>query len=233
VGHRSAGYELVGNRFRGVDRDSETDSLRGKAWFRHRGDHGINADHFTSQVHQRTARISGVNRGVGLDRVVEKGAGSPLMWRLGDRSPQGAHDASSYSGSARKSESMPNCHHAVSYRKAVRFPKGNGGQIVSLDPDDREISIRIAADDVCTKGPAIRKRDRDASRACDYVVIGQCKARLVEDHPGADAGSAAGARSVGRCYTCCFKMSNDLDNPGLGAFCNLSDAELAGHSRDD
>src|SRR5207237_2525661 len=52
---------------RGVDRRREAEALRAAA-----ADGGVDADDFAGDVEQRTARVAEVDRGVGLDEVLER-----------------------------------------------------------------------------------------------------------------------------------------------------------------
>src|SRR5260370_31012496 len=51
-----------------VDRDGEADSLRGQ------DDRGVDADNLAARVDQRSARVAGIECGVGLDDVVDQAA---------------------------------------------------------------------------------------------------------------------------------------------------------------
>src|SRR5439155_209163 len=74
--------ELAGHELGGVDPHGEADALR-------REDHrGVDADHAARGIHQRPARVPGVERGVGLDHVVDQ---SPRHGA--ERAPQRAHHA--------------------------------------------------------------------------------------------------------------------------------------------
>src|SRR5271156_2991397 len=49
-----------------VDRDGEADSLRGQY------DRGVDADYLAARVDQRSAGVTGIERGVGLNDVVDQ-----------------------------------------------------------------------------------------------------------------------------------------------------------------
>ena len=61
-------YQPAGNKFGGVARDRETDSLRGP---NHRG---IDSDHFTRGIRQRPAGVSRIQGSIGLNDIVDQSA---------------------------------------------------------------------------------------------------------------------------------------------------------------
>ena len=65
AGQRLAGRRLGEQRAGDVDRDGEADALAAA------GDGGVDADDLAARVEQRAAAVAGVDRGVGLDEVVE------------------------------------------------------------------------------------------------------------------------------------------------------------------
>ena len=58
--------EFSRDEFRGVDRDGKTEPLGGH-------DHrGVDADHFASRIDERTAGVPRIQRGVGLDDIIDQ-----------------------------------------------------------------------------------------------------------------------------------------------------------------
>jgi hypothetical protein len=57
--------QLPGNEFRRVDRGSETDTL---GWENHGR---VYADNFTTRGHKRTAGVARIQRGIGLNHIVD------------------------------------------------------------------------------------------------------------------------------------------------------------------
>ena len=74
--------EPRGDPARGVARDGEADALRGA------DDGGVHADDLAAGVDERAAGVAGIERGVGLEDVVDEPAGSAAQ-----RAAEAADDA--------------------------------------------------------------------------------------------------------------------------------------------
>src|SRR4029453_13646171 len=64
--HATVAYQRDGDPLRGRRSDRETDALR------RQDDRGVDADHLAARVDERTSRIAGIERGIGLQHVVEQ-----------------------------------------------------------------------------------------------------------------------------------------------------------------
>src|SRR6266511_1623381 len=137
---RELGHELLGL----VDRDREAQAdvagLRADA-----GDGGGDPDDLAGGVHQRPARVAGVDRGVGLDGVAD-GHGRPAALVDAEAAVQGADDA----GGDRpfQAERAADGQHGVADLEGVAVAQGRGLEPGdALRPDDRQVGGRVGGDD--------------------------------------------------------------------------------------
>ena len=79
AGDRAAGDDLFEHTARDRHRDREPDAERAA---RARVDRGVDADQMAGAVDQRAARVAGVDRGVGLDEVLERRQPEPVAPEL-------------------------------------------------------------------------------------------------------------------------------------------------------
>ena len=64
---------------------------------------------------------------------------------------------------------------------------GDGGQVLGVDLDDRDVALRVAADHLGRELPAVLQGDLDLVGAVHHVVVGEDVAVLGGDDAGADA----------------------------------------------
>jgi len=80
--------------------------------------------------------------------------------------------------------------HDVADAQAVHLAEGDGGELVGLDLQDREVGFGVAADDVGLVGLAVVERNLDVVGFFDDMEIGQDVAVGADDDAGAETGVA-------------------------------------------
>jgi hypothetical protein len=126
--------QLGHHPFRGVDGHGKADPL-GAADDRRR-----DADHTAGTVHQRTAAVARIERGIGLDDVLDQAAG-----HAAERATQGADHAR---GDGRlEPEWVADRDHQLTYPKPLGMAEGRRRQAAAGKAQEREIGTRIFAHD--------------------------------------------------------------------------------------
>src|SRR5207253_10731905 len=105
-----------------------------------RNDRGIDADHFTGHVHERTTTITGIDGGIRLKEALEIVSRSANI-----RASLGADD--SMCDGVIQAERTSDSQYPVAYLYGFGVSQLCNGQIPSrFDLDDSKVSIHIAAD---------------------------------------------------------------------------------------
>ena len=148
---------------------------------------------------QRPAGVARVERRVGLDHVVDQRA------RVGAQRPaEGADDAG---GDGRlEAERVADGDDELPDAQARESPSRAGDEVGRVDAHDREVGVRIVADELCREVAPVGQRDAERVGAVDDVAVGQDEAVAREEEAGARAGVAGSgglgtaprARSAGR-----------------------------------
>ncbi len=190
----------------GVDRGGEADPLR------HRDDRRVHADHLAAGIDERPARVAGVERGVGLDDVVDQ----PPAVRA-----QAAAERAHHAGGDRVLEAVrvADRDRELADAQAARRPERRGRKAARPDADHRDVGVRIIADDVRVVARAVREARADRFDPMDHVAVGQDQAVRGEHEPGARAAALAPAArlldlEVGNGGPDALGGSND--RPGVG-----------------
>jgi len=184
--HATMREELHDDPLGGVDGGRERDRLRTG------NDRGIHTDHLTRRVDQRAARVAGIQRGVGLDDIVDHAPG------VGPQRPSERRD---HPGRDR-------------LREAERVPYGDGDlpdtqlagftqfdvrqRVGRADAQHREVAVRIVADEIGVEFRAVRERHADMRRAMHNVAIRQQITVGREDETRTGAAACAAAVFVAR-----------------------------------
>ena len=114
-----------------VDRNGKTEAGARKR--------GVDPDDATRRIGERTPRVAGIERGVGLDHVVDDpdlGAGP-----RGQRPAEGAHDARR--DAAGKAERIADGHHQLTNPKRRRVAELRGLKIAVFGDQHREVGERV------------------------------------------------------------------------------------------
>ena len=177
---RVAGLDdLRRDRLDGVDRDREAqpDVAAGITL-----DLRVDADHLAVGVEQGAARVAVVQRGVGLDHVVDRvlatGGGDHALKRADD---SGGHGAVEPERIADRDDRVADVH-------VIRVPEGKRRQRLGVDVDLQhgDIGRGIGSHDSSFHALVVREADADGARALDDVVVRDDVAGLVDHEARAE-----------------------------------------------
>ena len=174
-----------------------------------------------ASVDQRATRVARVDRGVGLDDVVDR-----LGVRRLDAALERAHDPGG--DGARVAERIAERDHGVADADAVGVPERERLERTRFGADlqHRDIRRRIGPDDSRTKAVVVREADPDRGRVMDDVVVGQDVAVLREHEARAERlllGQEPVRRPEDRIAGLRHELGGDLDDSGRVVHVDLSD----------
>ena len=161
----------------GVGRNGEPDpDVAGRARSRAVLDLRVDADDLAARVEQRAARVAGIDRGVGLDHVVDREA-----VRSGDEALERAHDSGGRG--AVEPEGIPDRDDRIADADDVGVSDGEWRERTrrGLDAEHCEIRGRVGSDDLGLDRVAVREADGDLTRVAYDVVVRDDVAGLVDD----------------------------------------------------
>ncbi len=183
AGHPSGGEELGHDATRHVGRDGEADALPDGH------DGGVDADHPPVQVEERTARVAGIDGGVGLDEALVGRHAQVLAPRRGD-------DADG--DRAIQPERVADRDRPLADAQLVRIAQLRHRELaLGLDLQHRQVGLGVAPRDLRLELPLVRQPHLDLAGVLDQVVVGEDDAGLVDDDARAlAAGLAAGRRPL-------------------------------------
>src|SRR2546426_3419699 len=152
--------EPAGDVFRRVDRDGKTNSLRRQDYRR------VDADNFTARIDQRPAGISRVQRGVGLDDVVDKPAGAR---------PEGASEGTDNARrhGALEAIGVADGDGELADAQSRRIAEAHWLEVGRVDANDREVGFRIVADQVRVGPAAIGEHHFNSVSPVNDVTVGE------------------------------------------------------------
>ena len=160
-----------------VDRHREADAVAAAGGAR---DGGVDADRPTLPVDQRTAGIAGVDRGIGLDQVVQ------LAHLGGDRAAECAHDAGGHR--LAEAERAPDGDRHLADLHVGEGAEGHRLQIgrgALVGPDDGGVDGLVDRDHGAGDARAVLEPERDRLRSTDDVRCGEDEAAIGCHEPGA------------------------------------------------
>ena len=151
----------------------------------------------TGDVDQRSSRVTGIDRGVCLNEVLNRVA---ALVQSGEQPPFGAHDP----GRNRKrecfAERIADGQDPVADLRGIGVPQVHRRQPGSLNLDYRNVRGRIGTDGLCGKLAVVIQAHRNAVGALDDVVVREDVAilRYNEARPGPllHLGTARGVEEV-------------------------------------
>ena len=96
-------------------------------------DGGVDADEAPGDIHQRPARVAGVNRGVGLDKALVILDANATVSRADNPMRHGlAHP-----------EGIADRQHQIAHPHFLALSQRDGGQVVGVNLDDRDVTLGI------------------------------------------------------------------------------------------
>src|SRR6266702_2299236 len=139
-----------------------------------RNDRGIDADHFTGEVDQRSTRISRINCRIGLQESLELLPESSAALCADDSR---GHRGLQPEGAANRKHPVPDLH-------AVRISElGDGQFLVRIDLDHREVRVFIHTDDLSRVPRRVPiQLHLDFRGLFHNVVVGQDVPAFIHDH---------------------------------------------------
>ena len=131
-------------------------------------------------VDQRAAGVAGIERGVGLDDVLDQPPRSRAQ-----RPAERAHHA----GRDRVLEpvGIADRDHELPARSGCESPKVHRGEAGRADSQHRQVGVGIVADQVGPPRAAVGQRHVDLGRALDDMAVGEDQAVGGKHEPGAGA----------------------------------------------
>ena len=153
------GAELVERALDQVDRDREADPLVAS---RGRVDLLVDADHAPVGVEQGAARVAGVDRGVGLDRALDLEGGQRLDRAVGRRDDADRQRLLLHERAADRRNRL-----AGLYRVAVSQLQRVQVEAIRVDLEQRDVGVRVEADDARGHLVAVGELDVDLLRLVD------------------------------------------------------------------
>src|ERR1700716_2371490 len=157
-----------------VDRNREPDALDPQVL----GDDGrVDADECAARVHQRSARVSEIDRRIGLDEVLE-GCDAQLL------TAGCAHDAVCHG--LRQANRVADRQYDIANLELIGTTEHRDGQRRQVNFEHREICIWIASDNVSVRDAAVSERHLDGVGVRDHVMVGHDVPGVVHDDPRAE-----------------------------------------------
>ena len=172
-GHLAPGDQLVHHPLRHVDRDREADSRCSPV------DRRVDADQLPGGVQQGSPRVSRMDRGVGLEKVVKdavfgsEGTADRRDHARGDRVREAK-------GVSNGDDRLPD--HQVRGR-AGSHP---GHLLVGIEPQDGEVVVGVGADQGRLELTAVGEGHANRIRPAHHVLVGEDVPHLVDDDSRAE-----------------------------------------------
>ncbi len=143
-------------------------------------DRGIDADQLAPQVDERTTRVAGVDRGVGLDEIL-------VAVRIDAAAPECAHDAGGHG--VLQAERVADRQHEVAHLHLVGIAELHLHEVLRiLDLQDCDVGAWVGADHLGLQAAVVMQDDLDFLGIVDDVVVGEDVAlRGIDDDPGTGA----------------------------------------------
>ena len=158
----------------GVDGDREADALGGL------DDGGVDADHLAARVDQRATGVARVERGVGLNHVFDQPTRAGLQ-----RAAKGADDAG---GDGRlEAVRVADGDGDLAGPDGLRVAQTRRAEVGRIQADDRQVGVRVVADERGADAAAVAERHVDLAGAVHDVAVGERKAVGREDEARAAA----------------------------------------------
>ena len=182
AGDFAVGDELIVNHDHGGGGQREADTFESAA----AGvDGGVDADYFASHVHERAARIAGVDGGIGLNEALKLMADVGAVFRADDSRGDGGVQA----------EGTTDGEDPVANLNAVGIAKlGDGKIVVGFNFNDGQVGVFIEADDTgAVFGGIAVESDLNFGGLVNDVIVGEDKSFFIHDYAGAETAFCVGA----------------------------------------
>ena len=160
--------EPSGHELGSVNADREADALCRENYG------GVDSDDLPTRGDERTARVAGVQRGIGLDDVIDEAARARPK-----RAAERAHNARSYR--RLKAVRVANGNDQLAHANGLRVPQRRRHNLWRIDSEHGKVGVRVPAYEVRLKPASIRQRHLDRCRSMHDVAVGKNKSVRCED----------------------------------------------------
>ena len=157
-----------------VDRDGEPDVAGPRA------DRRVDADHFAARVDERPAAVAEVDRGVGLDVVVEA---------LVEQLPSDVADDADGHRVLVGQRVADGAHPLADAQRVGIAERRRRKRLRALHLDQRDVGVRIRSDDMRAQRAAVGQLHGDPIGALDHVVVREDVPVGLDDHAAAGAAT--------------------------------------------
>lgn len=205
--HAPVLQELQRDPLHRVDCGCKADALGG-------GDDGrIHADDSTGAVAERTAGITGIQRGIGLDDIVDHPPGAAAQ-----TSPQRAHNASGDRALEAEGIADGNCKlpDAQGFRAAQRQRRH-----LDASPKQRRIRVGVLPNEFRIRRVSLSRLDPYLARSSDDVTVSQNEAIGSECEAGSSASRSALLGRVYRNDRRAYLLGDRRDGVRIGVQCQI------------
>ena len=155
----AGGDQAVIHRLRHADRHGKPDALISTGLGK---DGGIDADQFAVGIDQGAARVSGVDGGIGLDKVF-------ILRNPHLAATQGAHNTKRHGGIQAKG--IPDRQHIFPDLQLRGVTPAHERQILGIDLHDRQVRLRVGTENFPLELTLVRQRHRQLSASADDVIV--------------------------------------------------------------
>ncbi len=183
--------DLRGNGLRGVDRDRESQSFRDHSVSGVADNQFVDADHFTREINQRSARVALIDRCVGLNQTFD------LVAVTGVDGTSGRADHANGHGVLEITERRTNRNRGLSGFEQIRISQRRHYWDFPINLQNGDIGIRISADERCFLLSAIGQDDIEVLCILDHMIVGEDVTLI-----GNEKAAAADGLSAGRTEEC-------------------------------
>ena len=170
--HFALVFQLVGDVFRHVDGDGESEAVEGAAAAVNLR---IDGDNFAFTIKERAAGIAGVDRRIGLDERHIIAARQVAGDRADNALRRGVGEA----------EGRADGQHPVADLYLIRITEFGDGQVFTLDFHQRDVGAFVQADDFGAVFLVVIELHTNLVRPFDNVRIGENVAVAIDDEAGA------------------------------------------------
>ena len=141
------------------------------------------------RIEQRAAAVARVERGVGLDHVVDQVPGDAAQGAAQSADDAGGHGGIKAEGTADRDDQLAD-------PQAGRFAELGVGEPGVFGLDDRDVGPGVGPDDVAVDFAAVIQANAHPARAADDVVICEQKPVGSDQKAGSRSGCAAASVSA-------------------------------------
>src|SRR5262249_12947223 len=133
------------------------------------GDRGVDPDHLAAHAYERTARVAGIDRCVGLNEVLDAALTAARQTIQG--AALGAHDAGSDREGESFAERVSNGEYPFADPGVIAVAERDRRQVLRVDLEDGDIRVGIGSYNLGLELSAVEQADCDLLGTFDDVVV--------------------------------------------------------------